>query len=452
MYDIIIIGGGPAGYRAAEIAGKYGKKTLLIEEHSLGGVCLNEGCIPLKSYLHACCIREKAVALSKNHLLQNENIPIIDIEELRQKTDKTISSLKQGIANSLRAAKIEILHGKAKISSVTNNYITVDVNNATIKGRHLIIATGSSSAHLPDENVAKSYKIINSTQIFNLENIPKNIYIIGAGAIGLEAACFFNMMGADVTVIEALPHIAGNTDKEIADALQKTLERIGIKFFLNTVLHKFSAHNLTFMSAGNKFNAETECVLIAIGRKPLLDDIGLENSGVKYDVKGIQINEKCCTTNSLIYACGDVTGKKMLAHMAYHQARIAVDNICNIKKSISYDAIPTIIYTFPQIISIGLNEDECIKNKISYRKVVLPMTYNGKYFSENGKDGTKAKLLIDSFKHILLGFHAVGHNISEIALSMSIMIKNHMTVNDINDLVFPHPTLGEIIFSLANGI
>lgn len=328
----------------------------------------------------------------------------------------------------------------------------VGVDEKVFSGKHLIIATGSQPMSVPSANVVQSYHVIGSTDIFTMKAVPNSMHIIGGGAIGLEAASFFQTLGTKVTVVEGLSNICGKTDVEMAQVLQKSLEKQGIKFLLNTKLEEFGKSEMFCCSNGHVFEVKPEYVLFATGRKPVVDGLGLENIDVDYDEAGIAIDDKCRTTHPLIYACGDVTGKMQLAHTAYRQAAVAVDNICGKESIIDYATIPRIVYSFPTYISVGFSEEYYKENGISCLIKVLPMTYNGKYYAENGIDGCKAKLVVDADTHRLLGFHAVGHDMEELALVAEMMINNRVCLDDIRNMVFPHPTYGEIIQTLADNI
>ena len=450
MYDIIIIGGGSAGYRAAEIAGKYGKRVLLVEKKSVGGTCLHEGCIPMKTYLHMCEIKEKAMRVAENNIFQNFDVPKVNLEALSQNTCKTISNLEKGVLSGLKGVGVEIINGTAKIISASTENVTLQVDDKIFKGKNCIIATGSQAVNFSGTESAKTYNIIGSSDIFNLKDSPKNICIIGGGAVGLEAASLFQSLGSKVTVAESLPYIGGEMDREFSQLLQKLLEKRGIRFLLNTKFEKFLPNEILFSSDDKIFSESFEYVLIAVGRKPFTDHLGLENIGVDYDKNGIVIDEHCRTSNPMIYACGDVTGKIMLAHVAYMHSKVAVDNICGKKSILNYDTVPKIIYSFPTYISVGFSEEYCRDKKISYLTKQLPMTYNGKYYAENGRDGGRVKILITPETQRLLGFHAVGIDITELDSAAEIMINNKMCLEDIKNFIFAHPTFGEIFQTLAN--
>lgn len=451
MYDIIIIGGGPAGYRAAEIAGNRGKRILLVEKRAVGGTCLHEGCIPMKAYLHICDIKEKAKQLITQNLLSS-SVPKVNLDTLSQHSHRTIATLEKGILAGLKGAGVEIVQGSAKIASASTEYVTIDVGDKCFAGKNLIIATGGQTVRIYGAKVAQAYRVIDGSDIFTMKDVPKNIFIIGSGAIGLESASVFNSLGVDVTVVESMPQICGEMDKEMSQVLQKSMEKRGIHFLLNTKLDGCGQNEVSLCSEDKTFSAKPECVLIAIGRKPFTEGLGLENIDIDYDKTGISIDEKCRTSCPLIYACGDVTGKMMLAHTAYRQVRVAVDNICGVENTMEYDTIPRIVYSLPSYIGVGYTEEYCQNHGLPYLAKVLPMTYNGKYYAENGMDGSRAKLIVNSDTHRILGFHVVGLDMPELALTAESMIINNMTIEDVCNIVFPHPTFGEIIQTLADSI
>ena len=452
MYDLVILGAGPGGYKAAELAGKKGMSVALIEKDRLGGVCLNEGCIPFKSYL------QKSGTLNKYNELKargfykthsDSDNPALDMDKVVLEKDKLVSELQKSVMSSVRHYGADYYNGEGVIDKITEDAVAVRLDDRLIEGKYLIIATGSNEVRLKLNDADLKYDVIYSRQFLEMRKIPQKALIIGGGVIGLEAACFLNEAGSKVTVIDAANHIGGNIDNEIAQVLKKSLESKGIIFMLDTKAHDFQKDFITLDSDGRLINEEFDTVLAAIGRKPNLSGFNLENSGIVYNERGIVTDDFCRTNLSNVFACGDVTGRLMLAHTAYRQAKVIVDAICGVDSRMDYNVIPRVIYTNPELLSIGLTDEECKLGGLDTKSISLPMTYSGRYFSEHGKDGARVKLIVNKESNEIAGFHMVGNTSSELSLAVELMMVNHMTLNDIENLVYAHPTVGEIISSIA---
>lgn len=455
MFDVLILGGGPAGYKSAEILSKAGKNVAIIEKSKLGGTCLNAGCIPLKTLLHI------SKSVSGLNQLQDEQIISnfkygISAEEINYKVNKVVKDIRNGLEYTIKSMNITIYNnygyilGKNKEGKIE---INLD-NNQIITGERLIIATGSESIKLNDKDGIYDYKIIDSNAFFEMKYIPDNVLIIGAGVIGLEIASYYNMLGVKVFVIDAADHIGGGLDEEIADNLQKNLEKKGIRFALNTVVKSFNKNHIVLSNEKEgEFSFIPQIVLVAIGRKPLIRDIGINNLDILLDEKGfISVNKNGETTERKVYACGDVIGGPLLAHVAYQEAKVASSCILSKQDIISYDVIPGIIYTSPEVASIGMTEKRCIDAGIDYKKITKSMMYNGRYYLENGRDYAIIKILVNNINNTILGAHIVGNLASEIIILFEDFIINKKTVDDIRKMIFPHPTVGEIIIDALDEI
>lgn len=452
QFDLIIIGGGPGGYESAELAGKNGLKTALIERNEIGGTCLNQGCIPLKGYLHVAHIIDTEQELERDSVFIDSNMHQISQTDVIKRNQSIISNLQQGISYKLKLAGVSIFNGNGQIISVDKKQIRVDVNGSQICAKYLIIAAGSKEIRLPINSSNIKYSVLYSNDIFSLQNIPKKLVIIGAGVIGLEAACYFNAAGCEVTILDAGDKIGGDLDDSISITLQKIMERKGISIYKNVNVREFCETAILIEENGQERFLQTECVLIAIGRTPCVERLGLENSNIKYTKDGICIDDNCRTNQCNVFACGDITGKIMLAHTAYTQARVIINNLMGYETHIDYTLIPKIIYTSPEVITIGLTEEGCVTNNIPYLAKELPLTYSGKYFVEHKKDGAKAKIIINPVTKTIIGFSMIGNGSAEIALTVELMMAKRMTIDEIANLIFPHPTIGEIIRELATAI
>ena len=438
MYDLIVIGGGPGGYMAAERAAEAGLSVLLIEKNKLGGVCLNEGCIPSKTLLNSAKIYSNAKN-GKAYGVDVDNIAI-DHKKVIKRKNKVVSTLTQGVNAVLKQKKVQVLYGKAEI--VNRN--SVKVKNEVFETKWLIIATGSLSI-LPDipgvKAGIKSGKVLTSSEIFDLEDAPKKLVVIGGGVIGLEMASYFNTLGCKVTVIEMLPNIAGAIDKEISGILLRNLKKKGIEFLLGS---RVTAVNENYVEYdGGKITADK--VLLAIGRKPDVQGFGLENTEVLIENGAIVIDKYCQTSVSNIYAVGDVTGKFMLAHVAYRQAEVAVNNILGNHDIMRYYAVPAIIYTSPEVAVVGETEETVKIKGLDIQTVTVPMVYSGRYVAECEETDGICKVIIDSKNRNIIGVHMIGSYVSEIIVSACTMVEMQMRVEDVKELIFPHPTVSEII-------
>ena len=445
VYDLIVIGGGPGGYLAAERGAHAGLKTLLFEKRSLGGVCLNEGCIPSKALLNSAKTYEHALHAAK-YGVSCDNVTI-DQKAVVARKAKVVRTLVGGVKAKMRGAGVTVVMEEATITGKDGANFAVTAKGTTYLGKNLIIATGSSAAVPPIPGVKELLGdfVLTNREVLDLQEIPANFTVIGGGVIGLEMAAYYAAVGSKVTVIEMLDHIAGATDLEISSMLQKELEAKGVTFLLSTAVKSVEQGKVNAEKAnGEKISVAADKVLLSIGRRSNCLGLGLENIGVEID-RGVPTDTMGRTNVPGVYAIGDVNGHHMLAHTAYREAEVAINTILGKPDNMRYHANPSVIYTQPEIGSVGKTEEECKAKGIEYEVAKLPMVYSGRFVAENeGADGL-CKVIVDKKKRNVLGVHLIGAYSGEIIWGAAEMIEMQLRVNDARQIIFPHPTVSEII-------
>lgn len=446
LYDLIVIGGGPGGYLAAERAAHAGLKTLLLEKRALGGVCLNEGCIPSKALLQSAKTYTHALH-ANDYGVQCANVAI-DQQKVVSRKNKVVRTLVSGVRAKMKMAGVSVVMEQARITGKTAQGFSVTAAGETYEGKQLILATGSSAVIPPIPGVGENLGsfVLTNREILDLETIPGKLTVIGGGVIGLEMAAYYAAVGAQVTVIEMLDHIAGNADREIAAMLQKELEAVGVTFLLGHKCLGIEPGKVWAETpAGEKIAVDADKVLLSIGRRANCQDLGLESIGVGFTKTGISTDTMCRTNVPGVYAIGDVNGHHMLAHTAYREAEVAVNNIIGKLDTMRYHANPSVIYTQPEMASVGKTEEECKEKGIAYEVAKLSMRYSGRFVAENeGADGL-CKILIDKKRRSILGVHLLGTYSGEIIWGAAQMIELQLRVTDARQIIFPHPTVSEII-------
>ncbi len=449
IYDLIVLGGGPAGYNAAERAAHGGMKTLLFEERALGGVCLNEGCIPTKTLLYSAKIYDYA------HHGEAYGVTVsgasIDHAKVVERKEKVVRTLVSGIGAKMKGAGVTVVPATAVITGKTAEGFTVKSGEETYTAKQLLICTGSSAAVPPipglKESVESGFAVTNR-EILDLKVAPKRIAVVGGGVIGLEMASYFNSIGSEVTVIEMMDKIAGPTDKEISALLQKNYAKRGVKFLLGA---KVTAVNgkpgdgaVTCEIAGKEEKIPADLVLVSVGRRARTANIGLESVGVLTE-RGAIVTDECSRTSVPgIWAAGDVNGKSMLAHTAYREGEVAVNNMLGKKDRMDYRSIPAVIYTNPEVATVGETVESAAKAGLKATEHTISLRYSGRYIAENeGGDGI-VKIVIGEHREIL-GVHMIGSYASEIIFGAAAMVAKAERVEDVRRIVFPHPSVCEVI-------
>ena len=445
-YQIAIIGGGPAGYTAAETAGKAGLSVVLFEKQSLGGVCLNEGCIPTKTLLYSAKTYDSARHASKYAV----SVPEVsfDLSKIVARKQKVVRKLVLGVKGKLVANNVTVVNGEASIAD--KNHVLC--GGETYECDNLLLCTGSETFIPPIPGVDEVPYWTHREALDNKE-LPKSLAVIGGGVIGMEFASFFNSLGVEVTVIEMLDEILGGMDKELSAMLRAEYTKRGIKFMLDTKVVSLSGNVLedgqaqvqvNYENAGGADSVVAERLLMSVGRRPVTKGFGLENLGLEKTERGhIWVDGQMRTSVSGVYACGDLTGFSLLAHTAVREAEVAVHAVLGKEDCMSYKAVPGVVYTNPEIAGVGDTEETLRKKGIPYRTIKLPMAYSGRFVAENEGVNGMCKLLLAE-DDTLLGAHVLGNPASEIITLAGMAIELRLTVSEWKKIIFPHPTVGEI--------
>lgn len=446
MFDLIVIGGGPAGYLAAERAGHAGLKVVLFEKNSLGGVCLNEGCIPSKALLNSAKLYEHALHSDKYGVTVEG--AKLDQKAVVARRGKVVKTLVSGVGAKMKGAGVTVVKENAVIKGRVEGGFCVTAGDKDYEGAKMIICSGSSAVVPPIPGVRENIGgfVVTNREVLELPEVPKNFVVIGGGVIGLEMVAYYATAGAKVTVVEMLDHIAGPTDREISTLLQKELEKKGVTFLLS---HKCLAVKEGKVIAeapdGKKVEIPADKVLLSIGRRANIQGIGLENIGVETNRAGIIVDAQGRTNIDGVFAAGDCNGHVMLAHTAYREAEVCVNTILGKKDVMRYHANPSVIYTQPEIAACGLTEEEAKAQGVDYEVKKLSMRYSGRFVAENeGGDGL-CKILVDKKHRNIIGVHMIGNYSSEIIWGAAEMIELELRVKDAKEIIFPHPTVSEII-------
>ncbi len=446
MYDLIILGGGPAGYLACERGAHEGLKTLLIEKRNVGGVCLNEGCIPTKTYLYSAKLADGASHGDKYGVIC-DGIKI-DHKAVLARKNKVVKQLTGGISAMLKGLNVDVINAQGIITGRTEQSYKVEAQGTTYEGRRLLIATGSEAAMPPIDGLAEQFKAgfaLTNREILDMDTVPKELVVIGGGVIGLEMASYFTSAGSKVTVIEMLEQIGGPIDADIAKILKKAYEKKGVTFKMGCKVTKIEKDGVVYEEKGKNEKVKADKVLLSIGRVANIKGIGLETIGVHTERTGIVTDEYMQTNQQNVYAAGDVNGKSMLAHTAYREAEVAINNMLGKKDVMKYNAIPGVIYTNPEVAGVGETEQSAKEKGLDVTVKSITMKYAGRYVAENeGGDGI-IKIVVDNKWNKLIGVHMISNYASEIIWGADVLIQKELTIDEIKKIVFPHPTVCEII-------
>jgi len=448
-YFLAIIGGGPAGYVAAEKASKAGKDVVLFEQNAVGGTCLNVGCIPTKSLLYGAKQYYNA-AHAQKYGVTAENVTF-DFAAMQKRKTIVVRKLVAGIKQRLNNEHCTLVSGFAQVASRTDELVTITCNGETYEAENLMICTGSTNFVPPIPGIKDNPAVWDSTDALAATELPKSIIIVGGGVIGMEFATLYHELGVPVTVIEALPSILPNLDPEVVAILADKYRKAGINILTETKVESIDGGKVT----ANGVAYEAEKILVSVGRRANLNGLEALND-IELNRGAIVIDDFCKTNLPNVYACGDVTGKIMLAHVASRQAEVAIDNLLNDsinrpivnRQIVNYNAIPSVVYTNPEIASVGITEAQAADMKIETEVRKLPMTFSGRFMAENEGETGLCKMIIDAKTQMVLGVHMIGNPCSEFVSAASFAVRMGYTTAEFQQVVFPHPTVSEILHEI----
>jgi dihydrolipoamide dehydrogenase len=463
IYDTIIIGGGPAGYLAAERLGRRKKKVLLIEEQYLGGTCLNAGCIPAKTLLNSAKLYDQAKEAEKFGV-KAEGLSYNWTAIQNWKT-AVINKLRGGIENQMKRSGVELINGRGEIISSPSGerparvcYIAPNGKTDEHEGKTLLISTGSVPVLPSIPGIKDNPLVVDSTGLLAVQAVPKRLTVIGGGVIGLEFAGLFSALESEVTVIEMMDEIIPFMDKEQAPLLRRAMR--GVEFKLGCKVEKIEGAAVHYTAKNGKAELkEAELILMAVGRQPVLDGWGAAAAGIDISPKGVVVDDRMRTNIPGVWAAGDLTGKILLAHAAYRMAEVAVADILTVLDGsvqgkstniMRYNVIPWAVYGITEAAGVGITEQEAEARGIAILKASLPMKVSGRFVAENTFLGQGAvKLIAGADDRRILGIHAVGAYSTEFIWGGAALIEQEFRIDDVKQLVFPHPTVSELIRDLV---
>jgi len=443
-FDLAIIGAGPGGHVAAERAGRLGKRVLVIERAHIGGVCLNQGCIPTKTLL--------ASAKLYAHAQHGQSFGVTvegaryDLAKAMAWKTRTVETLRKGIAYQFRRREVQLVQGTGRLAGPH----AVEVDGKTYGADRILIATGSTAAVLPVPG-ADAPTVMGSTEALEIASLPRSIAIVGGGYIGMEFATYFARLGVKVAVIEMLNEVVPLLDAEIAVLLRRSLP--DVEFHLGARVVSFGPGGVTFVKDGKEQLAPAERVLVAVGRRPVVEGLGLEAAGVDVDRKGVKVDDRMRTNVPGIWAAGDVTGRSMLAHAASRMGEVAVADMfagaaeggAPVRQRMRWNAIPWAVYTDPEVAGVGLSEAQAKEQGRAVKVGKLDLRANGRFIAENDGVRGMCKGVVDADSDHVLGMQMIGPYASEIVQGAAAMIEAELRARDVREIVFPHPTVSEIV-------
>ncbi|MDY5651719.1 MAG: dihydrolipoyl dehydrogenase [Paludibacteraceae bacterium] len=448
-YFLAIIGGGPAGYTAAEKASKAGKDVVLFEQNAVGGTCLNVGCIPTKSLLYGAKQYYNATHAQK-YGVTAENVAF-DFAAMQKRKTIVVRKLVAGIKQRLNNEHCTLVSGAAAVVSRTDELVTVSCNGETYEAENLLICTGSTNFVPPIPGIKENEYVWDSTDALAATELPKSIIIVGGGVIGMEFATLYHELGVPVTIIEAMPTILPNLDQDIVNVLLEKYKKAGINILTSTKVESIEGGKVNVKSqiSNDQLQISAERILVSVGRRANLQGLEALND-LELNRGAIIVDEFMKTNLPNVYACGDVTGKIMLAHVAARQAEVMVGRLLKQipLQRIAYNAIPSVVYTNPEIASVGITEQQAAELNIETEVRQLPMTFSGRFMAENEGETGLCKLVLDTKKQTILGVHCIGNPCSEFIAAASFAVRMGYTTAEFEQVVFPHPTVSEILHEI----
>lgn len=450
-YDVIVIGAGPGGYLAAERLGNAGKKVLLAEkvDNGLGGTCVNVGCIPTKSLLNSAKLYSHALD-SKQFGVSAKDVTF-DWDQVQAWKEQTVSTLVRGIGATEKRAGVEVVYSAAEL--VAPGVVRVNGEDKTTE--HVIIATGSAPVMPPIPGVADNPKVVDSTGLLEVTDVPKRLAVIGGGVIGVEFASLFAAFGTKVEVIEMLPEIVPFMDDELSGQLRKAMK--DVTFHLNSKVERIEGSDVIYTDQAKKeHRVEADLVLMAVGRRPVTEGWGADTVGVAYDRKGVTVDDTMRTNIPNVWAIGDVTGRSLLAHAAYRMADVAAAHLIDTSHASTVgeffrgNTVPWAIYSMPEAAGVGLTEAEAKEQGLEITTATVPLVLSGRFVAENGVRAAGAvKLIAEKDSQTILGLHMLGNYAPETIWGAAAILEAEFTVTDLRQVVFPHPTVSEGIREAA---
>ncbi len=445
-FDLLVVGGGPGGYLCAERAAQNNLKVAVFEKKALGGTCLNEGCIPTKTLLNS--------SKMYRHATESEAFGVTaqgvsyDHAKVVDRKNKVVKTLVSGVGATMKANKVTVISAEGVIKGREAESFVVEANGEKYIGKRLVIASGSETVVPPVPGLKEGLEsgfVVTNREVLDEKNLPNDLVVIGGGVIGLEMAYYFASVGVNVTVIEMMPKIAGATDPEICKVLTDAFVKRGMVFKLSCKVLEVKKDAVVYEENGEKKEIACDKVLLSAGRKPATSGIGIESLQLDMDRAAIVTDRHLCTNVSGVYAIGDCNGKLMLAHTAYREAEVAVNHMVGKTDEMRYDVIPSVIYTDPEVASVGLSREAAEEKGMNVKEVKLPMSYAGRYLAETEGGKGFIKIVVDTDKKRMVGCHMVGSYASEIIMTATMMVDTELTPSRLQKLVFPHPTVAEII-------
>ncbi|MBN1406093.1 MAG: dihydrolipoyl dehydrogenase [Candidatus Omnitrophica bacterium] len=431
MHDLIVIGAGPSGYYAARKAAQSGKDVCLIEKEHLGGICLNKGCVPTKFLINTAEILS-SISKSARFGIDVESYKI-NVKTMLERKDLIITQHRQAIEKLLTRHKVRIIKSEARLKDAN----TVEAAGEAVKAANIIIATGSKDAETGMLKFDHT-RVLSSADMLSLKEIPKSLTIIGAGYIGCEFACIYNRFGCDVTMIELQPQILPGQDEEMAKRLMQSMQKRGIKISLNTKLNSLD-------------DIKSEKVLLTIGRKPNIDNIGLEAAGINVTKGAIEVDKNLRTNIKNIYAAGDVIGKYCLAYTAFYEGEVLADNIFGKPRTLNYGAVPACIFTMPELACVGLSQAQAKAQGYDIKTGSYPFMASSKAHIIDEIEGL-VKLIIDAKAGSILGAQILGPLACELIHELVVAINKNMTAEELAGTLHAHPTLAEALQDAAKNV